>query len=133
MSSPDGDDISPEERAEYRQVLRRAKALPDVAGIAGMRAAALRHPRPGVSDAEVYADEAFLLGHLAEPRKLLGQLEALFGEPAALAATGLGEPPAAIACPAATAERIRRSRNWQEERQARASGSVARLWAASGR
>jgi hypothetical protein len=82
MSSPADDDVSPEERAEYLQLLRRAEALPDVAEIAAWRAAALRRPRPGVSDAEVYADEAFLLGHLAELRKLLGQLEALIGEPA---------------------------------------------------
>jgi hypothetical protein len=50
--------------------------------IATLRAAALRHPRAGVGDADIYADEAFLLGHLAEIRQLLGQMEAQIGEPA---------------------------------------------------
>jgi hypothetical protein len=75
------DDISPEGWAEYLQLLRRAEALPDETGIAAMRAAALARPLAGLSDADIYATEAFLLGHLAEVRQLLGELEALLGEP----------------------------------------------------
>ena len=82
MSSPADDDISAEDRAEYRRLLRRAAALPSVEELAAMRAAAMARPRPGLSDAEVYAAEAFILGHLAEARQLLGQLGELFGEPA---------------------------------------------------
>jgi hypothetical protein len=83
VSSSADDDVSPEEWAEYRRLLRRAEAMPDVAKIAAMRAAAMARPPAGVSDAEVYASEALILGHLAELRQLLGELEELFGEPAA--------------------------------------------------
>jgi hypothetical protein len=73
-----GDDEAPEEiRAEAFRMMRRAGAVPGAAEILAMRAAALARPRPGVSDAEIYATAARLLALRARADALLAQLAAL--------------------------------------------------------
>src|SRR5262249_34295137 len=62
------------------RMMRRAAAVPDVPEIHAMRAAALARPRPGVSDAEIYATVARLLALRAGVDEVLARLSALLGE-----------------------------------------------------